>query len=174
MPRPKDDYPSHPHPYPNDGAFSLPVDLELSKLAPSRATVLVIGGAPELRQAAAIALHQRSPRRSSPFVAFHCRAHPSSDVGRELFGGPPHEASLVGGAVERARSGTLYLADIDALPAVEQPRFLRFLDQERAARVVVSSAVELSGQVSLGKLRLDLAERLMAIELLLADDGTNA
>ncbi|MGE0325558.1 MAG: sigma 54-interacting transcriptional regulator [Polyangiaceae bacterium] len=170
MPRPKDDYPSHPRQYPSDSAFPLSVDLELSKLAPSRATVLVIGGAPDLRHAAAVALHQRSPRHSSPFLAFHCRAHPPSDVGRELFGGPPHEASLVGGAVERAGSGTLYITDIDALPMLEQPRFLRFLDQQRSVRVVVSSAAELSGQVSLGKLRLDLAERLTAIELLLAED----
>jgi DNA-binding NtrC family response regulator len=60
---------------------------------------------------------------------------------------------------------------VDELPLLSQPRFLRFLDQDRAVRVVASAASDLLLVVERGHFRRDLAERLTLIELELPRDG---
>jgi DNA-binding NtrC family response regulator len=56
---------------------------------------------------------------------------------------------------------------VDELPLLVQPRFLRFLDQERDARVVASADVSLLTRVGHGHFRADLAERLTLVQLML-------
>jgi DNA-binding NtrC family response regulator len=176
-PHPKDGrkYPNAERRYPNSRSagpdvprFDRTLDDELSRLAPSRVTVLLIGGDAVVQLAAATALHRRSPRTALPFVCFECAGLDSDQVALGLFGGPAY-ASADRGAIERADAGTLYVAAIDELPQLEQPRFLRFLDQDRKARVVASAAGDLLCRVEHGHFRLDLAERLTLVELVLPD-----
>ena len=75
------------------------------------------------------------------------------------------------GAIYQAGEGTLYVASIDELPLLVQPRFLRFLDQERKARVIASAEQRLLARVAQGHFRLDLAERLTLVELVLPGAG---
>jgi two-component system response regulator AtoC len=175
MSSPEDQYPSDERKYPDDepGAEAPPrfdpsLDDELSRLAPSRATVLLIGGDPVLQLAVARALHQRSPRAPLPFIRFDCGGLTSEQVELGLFGGPAY-ADATRGAIERADAGTLYVATVDELPQLVQPRFLRFLDQDRKARVVASAVGDLLWRVEHGHFRLDLAERLTLVELVLPD-----
>lgn len=180
MTTPKDQYPKDTRHYPNaepdvlarvrEGAVTGPaLQAELFRLAPSKVTVLLTGGSAALKRAVAQALHERSPRASSPFVVFeHCGLD-SDQVELELFGGPAY-APRAEGAAQRAGTGTLYVAAIEALPLLVQPRFLRFLDQERKARVVASTEEHLAKHVERGHFRLDLAERLSLVELVLPID----
>lgn len=172
-PKYPDHEPSHP-----DGASDdfqtvrrLPDELqaELARLAPSRVTVLLRGGNPALLVTVARALHERSGRALGPFVLFDCAGLPADAVERELFGGPVYAAGQ--GAVHAAETGTLYVATIDELPLLMQPRFLRFLDEDTLVRVVVSVQNDLLARVARGQFRRDLGERLMLVELTLPASG---
>lgn len=172
MSSPPDQYPNDERKYPS-AQPELPIppfqpafEAELERLAPSRATVLLVGGSAPLKTAVALALHQRSSRAVEPFVVVECHGLDSDTVEVELFGGPMYAPSR-GGAIQQAGDGTLYVASIDELPLLAQPRFLRFLDQERKARVVASADQRLLARVAQGHFRLDLAERLTLVELVL-------
>lgn len=171
MPRPEDQYPDD-EPC-ADSASSLPsfnpaLDEELSRLAPSRATVLLVGGDPAVQIAVGRALHERSGRAALPFIVFDCSGLDSDQVELGLFGGPAY-VPATRGAVRRAEAGTLYVATVDELPQLLQPRFLRFLDEDRKARVVASAVGDLLWRVEHGHFRADLAERLTLVELVLPE-----
>jgi DNA-binding NtrC family response regulator len=163
MSSPEDQYPNDHRKYPT---FEPGFEAELYRLAPSRVTVLLVGGSQPLHLAVARALHERSPRAAQPFVTFDCGGRDSEVVELALFGGPVY-ASSEPGAIRRADAGTLYVAAIDELPLLVQPRFLRFLDQERKVRVIASADNDLLTRVEQGHFRLDLAERLTLVELVL-------
>jgi hypothetical protein len=154
----------------NDAAgvegISPELSVELRRLAPSRVTVLLVGGSELLRGRIARALHEHSPRAGGPFVAFDCEALDSNAAELRLFGGPPY-AVRARGAVHAAETGTLYVAAIDQLPLLIQPRFLRFLDQDTSVRVVASAHVDLAVCVARGHFRGDLGERLTLVQLVL-------
>ncbi|HKY35602.1 MAG TPA: sigma 54-interacting transcriptional regulator [Polyangiaceae bacterium] len=172
MSSPPDQYPNGERKYPNaepelpNLPFQPAFEAELYRLAPSRVTVLLVGGSAPLKNAVARALHERSTRAAEPFVVVDCRGLDSDSVELDLFGGPMYVPSP-GGAIHRAGDGTLYVASIDELPLLVQPRFLRFLDQDRQARVVASAEQRLLTRVEQGHFRLDLAERLTLVELVL-------
>lgn len=176
---PPDQYPNADWKYPNTGdgspgdpcepelerpSFQPSFEAELYRLAPSRVTVLLVGGPEQLKRGVALALHERSPRGAQPFVMIDCRGRSSDSVEEELFGGPAY-VTLRAGAIHEAAAGTLYVASIDELPLLTQPRFLRFLDQDRRVRVVASTDVDLPTRVHQGHFRLDLAERLSLVQL---------
>jgi DNA-binding NtrC family response regulator len=181
MTTPKSPYPNPQRMYPNTGPHiqtpsgsslgsggHAAFEAELYRLAPSRVTVLLVGGSTPLKEAVARALHERSPRSPHPFVVFECVETDAETVELELFGGPAY-APAETGAIQRTQSGTLYVARIDQLPLLLQPRFLRFLDQEREARVVAATDADLAAAVEGGLFRLDLAERLTLVELVLPE-----
>lgn len=172
MSSPPDRYPNDERKYPNDEpvparpSYSATFEAELYRLAPSKATVLLVGGSSVSKGEVALALHQRSSRAGHPFVGVDCHGLDSDTAELRLFGGPIYAQSRAG-AVQEAGDGTLYVAAIDELPLLIQPRFLRFLDQERNARVIASTDASLGTRVAQGHFRLDLAERLTLVELML-------
>jgi DNA-binding NtrC family response regulator len=174
MSNPPDQYPKLERKYPTAsrlaGRFGADFEAIVDRLAPSRATVFLVGGTSDERCSVALALHERSGRSLFPFVVFDCSGLSSDDVEERLFGGPAYVPAR-GGAIREADAGTLYVAAVDELPLLTQPRFLRFLDQERPARVVASAAGDLLVVVERGHFRLDLAERLTLVELELPDSG---
>jgi hypothetical protein len=146
--------------------FPTETQAELRRLAPSRVTVLLEGGSVSSRMDAARALHELSARVSAPFVAFDCAAQDSDAIELHLFGGPAYLGSA-GGAIRLAETGTLYVSTIDELPLLMQPRFLRFLDQEKRVRVVASANDDLEAHVQRGLFRADLGDRLTLVKLVL-------
>jgi DNA-binding NtrC family response regulator len=174
MSSPPDQYPNDERKYPNaqpglpSPPFPPAFEAELYRLAPSRVTVLLLGGSPAVKHAVALALHERSPRAAQPFVVIDCAGLDSDTVELALFGGPMYVPPR-GGAISLAGEGTLYVAAIDELPLLVQPRFLRFLDQDRPVRVITSADHRLLTRVKHGHFRLDLAERLTLVELVLPE-----
>jgi formate hydrogenlyase transcriptional activator len=90
---------------------------QVSKVAPTDSTVLILGETGTGRELIAAAIHKRSNRSSRPFVRVNCAAIPPSLIASELFG---HEKGAFTGAIQRrlgrfesADGGTIFLVPID-------------------------------------------------------------
>jgi len=152
---------------------------QIERLAPTQATVLLLGDSGTGKEVLARALHQLSPRRDKRFVAINCAAIPEALLESELFG---HEKGAFTGAVKQtqgrievADGGTLFLDEIGDLPSSLQGKLLRFL-QERTieriggrteiavdVRVVCATHRNLRERIAEGLFRDDLFYRLSEI-----------
>ena len=114
--------------------------IELIKtVAPSNATVLIIGNTGTGKEVIARAIHQQSPRHGKPFIITSCAALPESLLESELFG---HEKGSFTGAVEKkegkfeaADEGTFFLDEIGEINANTQVHLLRALEEKKITRV---------------------------------------
>src|ERR1051325_3131788 len=145
-------------------------------VAATNATVLLLGETGTGKELIAHAIHERSPRRKQPFMAFNCAAVPSALFESELFG---HERGAFTGAhmqragrLELADRGTLFLDEVGDMPLELQPKLLRAL-QERAyervgsartkkvdVRLVAATNCDLEQMVEEKQFRSDLYYRL--------------
>lgn len=153
----------------------------MKKLAPSEATVLVLGHSGTGKELVARGLHRASPRANGPFVAVNCAAIPENLVESELFG---HQKGAFTGAtttrqglVQSAEGGTLFLDEIGELPQNVQARLLRFLQtgevrvvgtsrtQVVKTRLVAATHRDLALEAKQGTFRDDLYFRLRVLEI---------
>lgn len=148
----------------------------IDAVASSDATVLIRGFNGTGKELVARAMHQKSDRRSGPFVPVHCASLNANLLESELFG---YESGAFTGAgkrkegyLEAARSGTLFLDEISEIGPEIQVKLLRVL-QERAFsrvggtelirtdfRLVAATNRNLEELVQEGKFRNDLYYRL--------------
>jgi formate hydrogenlyase transcriptional activator len=108
-------------------------------VAPTDATVLLLGETGTGKELVAKALHRLSPRRHLPFVTLNCAAIPSGLLESELFG---HERGAFTGALsqkvgrmEMANHGTLFLDEVGDIPLDLQPKILRALQEKTFERL---------------------------------------
>ena len=151
----------------------------VDQVANSSATVLIHGESGTGKELVARAIHDRSPRRSGPFVAVNCAALPETLLESELFG---YERGAFTGAAGRkegrfelADGGTLFLDEVADLSPVTQPKILRVLQEgefERLGgtrtikvdvRIVAASNQDLAVLVKEKRFREDLFYRLNVI-----------
>src|ERR1700728_4478253 len=149
---------------------------QVSKVAPTDSTVLLLGETGTGKELIASAIHHRSKRSTRPFIRVNCAAIPPSLVASELFG---HEKGAFTGALQKrlgrfesADGGTIFLDEIGDLPMDTQVALLRVLQErefERVGsnapisvdvRVLAATNRDLEAAVSAGTFREDLFYRL--------------
>lgn len=162
-------------------AAMLDVHRQISKAAPSKATVLIRGESGVGKELVARAIHYSSDRKKAPFVCLNCAALSESLLESELFG---HERGAFTGATERkmgkfeaADKGTLMLDEIGEMSPSIQAKFLRVLEGHPFERVGGSKAIRtnvrviaatnrnLEKAVTAGKFRKDLFFRLHVVQI---------
>lgn len=154
----------------------------ITLVAPSDATVLVLGPTGAGKEVVAAELHQRSGR-AGPLVPVNCGAIPDTLAESQLFG---HKAGSFTGAkkdhpgyFEQAEGGTLFLDEVGELPLDLQPKLLRVLDERKVTPVGATRAIDLDvrlvaatnrplrAEVQAGRFRGDLYARLAELVLTL-------
>lgn len=154
---------------------------QLSAVAATQATTLVLGESGTGKELVARALHADGRRPEGPFVAVNCGAFAETLLESELFG---HEKGAFTGAIarhegafERADGGTLFLDEIGIAPKSVQARLLRALESREIlrvggrepfkvdVRVVAASNRDLNELVAAGEFRHDLLYRLQVVTL---------
>src|SRR5262245_36195130 len=153
----------------------------LDTIARAQRTTLIHGPTGSGKDVVARALHERSPRKSQPFVVVQCAALPETLVEAELFG---HSRGAFTGAVQSrpglvrtAAQGTLFLDEVDSLSLGAQAKLLRFLEtgeyrsvgSDRVERsgswVIAATNRDLRTHVQRGRFREDLLYRLEVVQL---------
>ena len=153
----------------------------VSQVAPTDATVLILGETGTGKELIARAVHAQSGRGDRALVKVNCAALPSSLIESELFG---HEKGAFTGAVSRrvgrfelADGGTIFLDEIGDLPIELQPKLLRVLQDggferlgstetiETDARVIAATNRDLEHAVAAGEFRRDLYYRLQVFPI---------
>jgi two-component system response regulator HydG len=148
----------------------------LELVAPSDATVLLLGETGTGKELAAQAIHLNSPRHHGPFVVVNCAALPETLLESELFG---HERGAFTGATNKkdgrfllAHRGTLFLDEIGELQPATQAKILRVLQTKEFeplgstrplkadVRIIAATNRDLDAMVRDGGFREDLFYRL--------------
>jgi formate hydrogenlyase transcriptional activator len=164
-----------------EGPAFLSVLKGIQTVAPTDATVLILGETGTGKELVARAIHELSQRSKGSFVKVNCAAIPATLLESELFG---HEKGAFTGAVgqrigrfELAHRGTLFLDEIGEMPLELQPKLLRAIqDQEfervggtrtvrTDARFVVATNRDLRAMVEENRFRADLYYRLHVFPL---------
>ncbi len=153
----------------------------VEKVAPSSASVMLLGDSGSGKELIARGLHALSSRHAQRFVAINCAAIPENLLESELFG---YERGAFTGAarqtlgkIELAHGGTFFLDEIGDMPMALQAKLLRFLQEriiERVGgraeiavdvRIVCATHQDVKVLAEQGRFREDLFYRLSEIVL---------
>ena len=152
------------------------VETALRKVAPTDATVLLLGDSGTGKEVAARFVHGHSKRAKGPFVAVNCATLSEQLLESELFG---HEKGAFSGAIakkrgklELAEGGTFFLDEIGEMKLELQTKLLRVLQERRFERVggtcsidvdtrfIAATNRDLMSEIQVGRFREDLYHRL--------------
>jgi DNA-binding NtrC family response regulator len=155
----------------------------VARVAPSQATVLLLGESGSGKELVARAVHEASARANRPLVAVDCSSLPENLFESELFG---HERGSFTGAnatttglIESASGGTLFLDEVGDIPLTMQVKLLRLLEtgtyrrvgstelRHADIRVVSATHRDLAQMVAQGSFRQDLYYRLSTFPIYL-------
>ncbi len=149
---------------------------QIELVAPTDASVLILGETGTGKELVAHEIHRRSRRREKPMVRVNCPSVPKDLFESEFFG---HAKGAFTGAVrdragrfETAEGGTLFLDEIAEVPLELQSKLLRVIQEKRYERVgedrtrradvriVAATNRDLLEEVAAGRFRRDLFYRL--------------
>src|SRR3954467_7020438 len=145
-------------------------------VAPTRASVLIVGETGTGKELIARATHKLSPRGDGPYVRINCCALAESLLESELFG---HVKGAFTGALdnkigrfEAAHGGTIFLDEINSISHKLQVKLLRVLQEREIERVGESRTIRvdtrviaatnqyLEDEIEAGRFQADLYYRL--------------
>ena len=151
----------------------------IARVAPTEASVLILGASGTGKELVARALHDHSARAQMPFVPVNCGALPENILESELFG---HEKGAYTGAdssrpglFEAAHGGTLFLDEISETKPGFQVNLLRAVQEQQIRRVgshkytpinvriLAASNRDLATLMTEGRFREDLYYRLSVV-----------
>jgi transcriptional regulator with GAF, ATPase, and Fis domain len=149
---------------------------QIDLVAPTDASVLILGETGTGKELVAHEIHQRSARKSGPLVRVNCASIPRELFESEFFG---HVRGSFTGAVkdragrfETAEGGTLFLDEVGEIPLDIQNKLLRVLQEKRYervgddrtrranVRVVAATNRDLKNEAAASRFREDLFYRL--------------
>ncbi len=156
---------------------------DVARVAPTNATVLIVGETGTGKELIARAIHDASTRSGYSLVAVNCAALPEGLIENELFG---HERGAFTGAdrmqmgcFELADGGTLFLDEIGEMPLELQGKLLRAIQEgeiqrlgsqeviEVDVRIVAATNRDLKDLVDQDRFRSDLYYRLNVFQIAL-------
>jgi formate hydrogenlyase transcriptional activator len=124
---------------------------QVSLVAPTDSTVLILGETGTGKELIARAIHDLSSRSARPFIRVNCAAIPPSLIISELFG---HEKGAFTGALQRrqgrfeaAHGGTIFLDEIGELPMETQIALLRVIQEREFERVGSSHPISVDVRI---------------------------
>ncbi len=149
---------------------------QMQQVAPTPASVLIVGETGTGKERLATAIHEASPRKDRPMIRVNCAAIPAALIESELFG---REKGAYTGALskqigrfELADRSTLFLDEVGELPLDAQAKLLRALQEKEIerlgnprpikvdVRVIAATNRNLAQEVAEGRFREDLYYRL--------------
>jgi transcriptional regulator with GAF, ATPase, and Fis domain len=154
---------------------------KVKQVAPTDATVLILGETGTGKGLVAHAIHEFSDRKDKPMVTVNCAALPGNLIESELFG--REKGAFTGaharqiGRFEVADGGTIFLDEIGEMPLELQAKLLRVLEEEEFerlgspktirvnVRVIASTNRDLESEVKNRRFREDLFYRLNAFPI---------
>jgi Transcriptional regulator containing GAF, AAA-type ATPase, and DNA binding domains len=155
----------------------------IERVAPTDATVLILGETGTGKELIAKAIHRLSRRSAHAFVKVNSTAIPATLLEAELFG---HERGAFTGAIvkrigrfELANHGTLFLDEIGDMPLELQPKLLRVLQEQEFerlgsartfktdVRIIAATNQDLMERIGKGEFRSDLYYRLNVFPVVL-------
>ncbi len=121
---------------------------QVKTVAPSDATVLILGETGTGKELIARAIHKMSQRKNNTFIKLNCAAIPTGLLESELFG---HEKGAFTGAIsqkigrmELADQGTMFLDEVGDIPLELQPKLLRVLQDQEFERLGSSKTIKVN------------------------------
>src|SRR4029077_18791770 len=149
--------------------------------SPAVPTLLLQGETGTGKGLVARVLHDSGPRAAGPFIEVNCAAIPETLLEAELFGfeaGAFTDARRAKpGLFEAAAGGSLFLAEVDALPLVLQGKLLKVIEEKNVrrlgavtpyridAKVIAATQRDLRELVATRAFRADLFHRLAVVIL---------
>jgi transcriptional regulator with GAF, ATPase, and Fis domain len=154
-----------------------------TRVAATRATVVLQGESGTGKEIVARFIHRTSPQKDGPFIAINCAALPEPLLESELFG---YERGAFTGAhqskpgqFELASAGVLFLDEVSELSLTAQAKFLRVLQERQfqrlggtrtlktGARIIAATNRDLRAAMECGEVREDLYYRLRVFDICL-------
>ncbi|MEM6986918.1 MAG: sigma-54 dependent transcriptional regulator [Pseudomonadota bacterium] len=155
----------------------------MEKVATIDMPVLITGETGTGKELFARAIHNRSTRRSGPFVAVNCGASTDGSIEADLFGRDRSANGETGeqqtGLVEGAHGGTLFLSSVESLSSDAQARLLHLLRNSEVKpigagytrkvdiRILASARSDLSLAAAAGQFDTTLLYTLRVVEITL-------